>query len=68
MEAVGKDKIHDTHDLSNDMEKLYNGKFIKIPAKYFKLEGRHTIHIEFENKYRSDGTGLHCYNDPVDKK
>jgi hypothetical protein len=47
---------------------FYNGKFIKIPSKYFKCEGRHTIHMEFENKYRSDGTGLHCYNDPVDKK
>jgi aminopeptidase N len=59
----------DAWDFTKELPNLYNGKFLRIPAKYlYNKNGNDLfrIHVEVDNVYRNDGTGLHSFDDPVD--
>lgn len=47
--------------------KNYNSRFILIPKNTIKI-GENTLKILFSRNYNNDGSGLHKFTDPEDKK
>ena len=57
-------KINDAEVEEDDL--FYEHKIV-VPLKYLKV-GANRITLNFWNKYRNDGAGLHSFLDPVDKE
>ena len=53
---------------ASDPKLAFNGNRIELDQKLMKPGQENVITMNFLNKYRSDGTGLHSFTDQTDKK